>query len=117
MLEKLFQADGAPAARPKTAVPPYALFSLLFAALLLSGCAGVTQQTNTQSSAQISVVPSSITFTNVVVGQKSSQTVQISNTGQTALNVTGISITGIGFSLSSISVPFQLSPGANKTFT
>ena len=40
------------------------------------------------------MVPSSITFSNVVVGQKSTQTVQISNTGNATLNVTSISLTG-----------------------
>src|SRR5262249_17874586 len=92
-------------------------YALLCSALFFSGCAGVTQQTSTQPSAQISVVPSSITFSNVVVGQQSSQTVQVSNTGNANLNVTGITVTGTGFALSSISVPFQLAPGANKTFT
>jgi hypothetical protein len=62
-------------------------------------------------------VPSSITFSNVIVGQKSSQTVQISNNGKANLNVTGVSLTGAGFSLGSISVPFQLAPGASKNFT
>ncbi len=88
----------------------------LFVGLGLSGCAGVAQQ-QTPPSPQISVVPSSIVFNNVVVGQKSSQTVQISNTGTANLNVTGISLTGSGFSLSSIAVPFQLASGANMNFT
>src|SRR5215470_7145711 len=113
MLEKL-QGAGAPAVRLRTALLCFAPFALLFAALFFSGCAGVAQQT--QSSPQISVAPSSITFSNVVVGQQSSQTVQISNTGNASLNVTGITLTGSGFALSSISVPFQLAPGANKTF-
>src|SRR5215470_5890945 len=116
MLEKL-QGAGAPAVRLRTAPLCFAPFALLFSALFFSGCAGVAQQTSTQPSAQISVVPSSITFSNVVVGQQSSQTVQISNTGNASLNVTGITLTGSGFALSSISVPFQLAPGANKTFT
>src|SRR5215468_1790598 len=105
MLEKL-QGAGAPAVRLRTAPLCFAPFALLFSALFFSGCAGVAQQTSTQ----ISVVPSSITFSNVVVGQQSSQTVQISNTGNASLNVTGITLTGSGFALSSISVPFQLAP-------
>ena len=116
MLEKL-QGAGAPAVRLRTALLCFAPFALVFAALFFSGCAGVAQQTTTPSSPQISVVPSSITFSNVVVGQQSSQTVQISNRGSANLNVTGITLTGSGFTLSSISVPFQLAPGANKTFT
>src|SRR5262250_2397877 len=116
MLKKL-QGAGAPAVRLRTALLFFAPFALLFAALFSSGCAGVVQQTNTQSSPQISVVPNSITFNNVVVGQQSSQTVQISNTGKANVNVTAVTLTGSGFAISSISVPFQLAPGANKAFT
>jgi Abnormal spindle-like microcephaly-assoc'd, ASPM-SPD-2-Hydin/CARDB len=94
------------------------LLVALVAGLGLSGCTGVTQQTQPpQASPQISVVPSSITFNNVVVGQKSSQTVQISNTGNATLNVTSISLTGSGFSLSPITVPFQVASGASMNFT
>lgn len=116
MLRKTLQGVGAPAVRLRTALL-YSAPAILLCALFFSGCAGVTQQTTSESSPQISVVPSSITFSNVVVGQKSTQTVQISNVGQTSLNVTAISLTGSGFSLSSISVPFLLAPGANKTLT
>src|SRR5262249_10166052 len=59
----------------------------------------------------------SVDFQNVVVGQKSTQTIQISNTGKATLNVTAISLTGAGFSLGSVTAPFQLTPGANKNFT
>jgi hypothetical protein len=91
---------------------------LAFACLFwVAGCTGVAQQTTPPSSPQISVVPSSIVFNNVVVGQKSTQTVQISNVGQANLTVNGITLTGNGFALSSIAVPFQLAPSANKTFT
>jgi hypothetical protein len=43
--------------------------------------------------------------------------VQISNTGNAVLNVSSISLTGAGFSLSSITAPLQLAPGAKKSFT
>ncbi len=93
------------------------LLTAVAAILWSSGCAGVAQQTTPPPSPQISVVPSSIVFNNVVVGQKSTQTVQISNVGKANLTVSGVSLTGNGFSLSSIAVPFQLAPGANQTFT
>ncbi|HJZ65235.1 MAG TPA: choice-of-anchor D domain-containing protein [Candidatus Acidoferrum sp.] len=116
MLKRTLQGAGAPAVRLRTASLFVAFSVLLFALFCFSGCAGVTQQTTSQPS-QISVVPSSITFSNVVIGQKSTQTVQISNVGQTNVSVTAITLTGSGFSLSSISVPFQLAPGASQTFT
>jgi hypothetical protein len=80
-----------------------------------SGCAGVAEQPH--ASPQVAVVPSSIAFNNVIVGQRSSQTVQISNAGHANLSIMGISLAGTGFSLSSVAVPFQLAPGANKNFT
>ena len=104
--------------RRNSSKPWLCLLVVLITGLGLSGCTGVTQQTQPpQGSPQISVVPSSITFSNVVVGQKSSQTVQISNTGNASLNVTNISLTGSGFSLSPVTVPFQLSAGASMNFT
>jgi Abnormal spindle-like microcephaly-assoc'd, ASPM-SPD-2-Hydin/CARDB len=101
--------------RCNSSIPLLCLLVALLAGLGLSGCTGVTQQT--QTAPQISVVPSSITFSNVVVGQKSSQTVQISNSGNATLNVTSVSLTGSGFSLSPVTVPFQLAPGASMNFT
>lgn len=117
MKKTILQGPLSPAVRLKTALPFFALIGLLKGVLFLSGCTGTAQQTSTQPTSQISVVPSSITFTNVVIGQKSSQTVQITNTGQATLNVTGVTLTGSGFSLSAVSVPFQLAPGASKTVT
>ena len=111
---KMNEHDGA--ARQNTALLLAALILLSLATLSTSGCAGVAQQT-TQAAPQISVVPSSISFSNVIVGQTSTQTVQISNTGKANLNVTGISLTGTGFSMSSVAVPFQLAPGTSKSFT
>lgn len=110
----MLETDGAKG--QNTALLLAALIVLFLATLSTSGCTGVAQQT-TQAAPQISVVPSSISFANVTVGQKSTQTVQISNTGKANLNVTGISLTGTGFSMSSVAVPFQLAPGASMSFT
>src|SRR5215470_10362953 len=90
------------------------LVGFFAAVLTLSGCAGVTEKTSSPSP-QISVSPSSLVFNNVIVGQKSSQAVQISNTGDANLNVTGVTLTGSGFSLSAVAVPFQLAPNSTKT--
>src|SRR5262245_10184392 len=106
-----------PGIRSSTSALAACLIAATLAVLWFSGCAGVAQQTAAPTSPQISVVPSSLVFSNVVVGQKSSQTVQVSNVGKANLNVTGVSLTGSGFSLSSVAVPFQLAPGANMNFT
>jgi hypothetical protein len=105
-----------------------AVFCLVgFAAnvFLLSGCAGSVNtdkpagasQPGAPQAPQIVVTPNALTFQNVIVGQKNTQTVQISNTGNAELNVSSISLTGAGFSLGSIAVPLQIAPGANKSFT
>jgi len=112
----MYRFAQSPGIRRKTSALAACQIAATLAVLWLSGCAGVAQQTP-QSSGQLSVTPSSITFSNVVIGQKSSQTVQVSNTGKANLSVTGVSLTGTGFSLSSVAVPFQLAPGANQNFT
>lgn len=110
--------DQPPQVRRKISMRYGCLIAAFVTSLGVFGCAGVTQQAAPPaSSPQISVVPSSVVFSNVVVGQKSSQTVQVSNTGQAALNVTALSLSGTGFSLSSVAVPFQLAPGASMNFT
>lgn len=98
-----------------------------FAAIffLLSGCAGTVSggksagdtQPGTQSAPKIVVTPNTLAFQNVVVGQKNTQTVQISNAGNADLDVSSITLTGAGFSLGSIGVPLQIAPGANKNIT
>ena len=107
-----------------------AVFCLVgFAAnvFLLSGCVGSVNGEKPAGSTQaaagasqtpkIVVTPNALTFQNVIVGQKNTQTVQISNAGNANLDVSSISLTGAGFSLGSITVPLQIAPGANKSFT
>jgi hypothetical protein len=89
---------------------------------LLSGCVGSVSGDKApagtpQTAPQIVVTPNALTFQNVIVGQKNTQTVQISNAGNAELDVSSISLTGAGFSLGSIAVPLQIAPGANKSFT
>ena len=88
---------------------------------LLSGCVGSVSgdksPTEAPQAPQIVVTPNALTFQNVIVGQKNTQTVQISNAGNAELDVSAISLTGAGFSLGSLAVPLQIAPGANKSFT
>jgi hypothetical protein len=97
---------------------PYSVVLLwsMASSFLLSGCAGLAQAPPA-SSPQISVAPSSVNFQNVVVGQKNSQTIQISNIGNTNLNITAVSLVGAGFSLGSLTTPMQLAAGASKSLT
>src|SRR5215467_6128398 len=94
---------------------PFGFIAIVF---LLSGCVGsVNGDKSTSTAPQLVVTPNAITFQNVVVGQKNTQTVQVSNAGNAELDVSAITLTGAGFSLSSVTAPLQISPGANKSFT
>lgn len=95
-------------------------FAVLFlsaaASAFLTGCAGLVEHPPT-TSPEIAVTPSSIDFKNVIVGQKNSQTIQISSTGTANLNITAVSLVGAGFSMGSLSTPLQLAPGTTKSLT
>src|SRR5438105_449168 len=80
-----------------------------------SGCASVSA-TKT-AAAQLSVVPSTIDFKSVVVGQKNSQTVKITNAGKSAIDLQQLRVSGSGFVVSSSTAPVALAPGAAMNLT
>jgi hypothetical protein len=92
-----------------------------FVALIVvgaSGCAGVTSAKSTaQGAPQLVVTPNSVNFQGVVVGQKNTQTLQLSNAGSAALNVQQIQVTGAGFQVTPPTLPLALAPGANQIFS
>jgi Abnormal spindle-like microcephaly-assoc'd, ASPM-SPD-2-Hydin/Transmembrane protein 131-like N-terminal len=66
--------------------------------------------------AGLSVTPSSVSFGSVVTGSTNSQTIQLKNSGTASLTVSQVAATGSGFSVSGVSAPFTLAPGASSTF-
>jgi Cep192 domain 4 len=106
-----------------------AVLGFLLAASLVvlgSGCSGVVKGSTTNgnnsgggntSSPQLSVVPASVTFNGVVVGQKNTQTLQLSNTGGAALNIQNIQVSGTGFSVTHPTMPLSLAVGASQNLT
>ena len=66
---------------------------------------------------QISVVPGSVSFGTVTVGQTSPQTVTLSNPGSANLNITQSAGPSTGFGLSGLALPLTLAPGKSSTFT
>jgi hypothetical protein len=62
-------------------------------------------------------VPSVIDFKAVVVGQKNSQTVQITNSSSNSINLSGLQVSGTGFSLSSAKAPVLLAPGSHVSLS
>src|SRR5580693_7886980 len=67
--------------------------------------------------AVLTASPTSLTYTNVTVGQSSSQTETIKNTGGTSAVISAVTESGAGFSVSGITPPVTLTPGQSTTFT
>ena len=66
---------------------------------------------------QMSVVPTSVSFSNVTVGLTSTQTVILSNPGSASLNVSQATMTGAGFALSGLNLPLTVAAGRSSAFT
>jgi len=64
----------------------------------------------------ISLTPSSANFGSVAVGSTNSQTIQISNTGNSVLTITQASVAGSGFSTTGLTLPLSINPGQTSTF-
>jgi hypothetical protein len=99
-----------------------ALAFVLFA-IVLSGCAGATnQKLNEKSSteptnAKLSVIPSVVDFKSVVVGQKNSQPLKLTNISKDSISIQSLNVSGSGFTLSSGKSPLALAPGAQASLT
>ncbi len=95
---------------------PYLLLALcsVFSTFIFSGCATVSAGNSAAGpAAALSIIPAEINFKSVVVGQKNSQTIQITNTSNKNVDLNSLRITGAGFSLLSAKVPVILAPGSN----
>lgn len=86
----------------------------------LVGCVASPMASGTPglaAAARLVVTPSSIDFSSAVVGVQSSQTVQVANTGEEALTVTGVVTSGSGLSINGFSGSTLLNPGTTSTLT
>src|ERR1700756_1036150 len=82
-----------------------------------SGCASVSAGKESPSAAKISIVPASVDFKEVVVGQKNSQTLQISNASSEPVSFEALQVSGAGFTLSPIKTPLTLPAGKSFRVT
>ncbi len=64
----------------------------------------------------LTITPSSVSFGSVPTGSSNSQTIQLSNNGTATLSVSQASVTGAGFSISTLALPLSLNPGQSSTF-
>jgi hypothetical protein len=67
--------------------------------------------------ATLTASPTSLTFTNVQVGQTQSQTETLQNTGGVNATVSLATIAGAGFSISGLTTPLTLTPGQTSSFS
>ena len=80
------------------------------------GGSTVISVSGTGLQAGITLTPSSAAFGNVVVGATNSQTIQISNPGNTTLTITQANVTGAGFGTTGLSLPLSVNAGQSSTF-
>ena len=95
--------------------PALLLACLVIFSVIFSGCASVSAGNSAAepAAAKISIVPSAIDFKAVVVGQKNSQTVKITNSSSQSVNLGSLHVSGSGFSLSSVKAPVLLAAGSH----
>jgi hypothetical protein len=65
----------------------------------------------------VEVQPNPVNFGRVVVGQKNSQTMRLTNAGKTSLTVTQVQLIGHGYGVTGLSLPLTLAAGKSTTFT
>jgi hypothetical protein len=108
-------------------VPLPARWSALVAVFSLAtmvGCQGLSGSSKTSTPppnppklGQLSVAPASISFGVVKVGNNQSQPATLTNSGGSSLQVTQVTTTGAGFSVSGLSFPLTLATGQSQGFT
>ena len=68
------------------------------------------------STYQLSANPTSLSFGSLTTGTSATQTVTLSNTGNASVTISQVSVSGTGFSLSSIGLPVTLAAGQTTSF-
>ena len=96
-----------------------AIFAMLACGgAVLSGCAGLANTSNASPTPQatVQISPSDITFPNVVIGQKATQTAVLTNTGNESVTITQLASSAVQFATSGLTTPLALGPGQSARF-
>jgi hypothetical protein len=96
-----------------------ALFAIVACGVaVISGCAGIPSTSNASPAPQeaIQITPSNITFSNVTVGQKATQSATVTNTGSDGVTITQVAASSTQFSAAGITLPLTLGPGQSAPF-
>lgn len=105
---------------------PARLSALVLALALATmvGCQGLSRSNSTTTlppsnptAGQLTVAPASINFGVVKVGNHQSQPATLTNLGGASLQVTQVTASGTGFSVSGLSLPLTLASGQSQGFT
>jgi len=68
------------------------------------------------STLQLTASPTSLSFGSLTTGTSASQTVTLSNTGNSSVTISQITVSGTGFGLASIGLPLTLAAGQTTSF-
>src|SRR3984885_3112398 len=93
---------------------------VLLAILVTSGCVGAAGKSPNAAAAtgpSIEISPSTVSFGDLAVGQSATKTVTVTNNGTEVLTVSGISVTGTGFSASGPKLAMSLSAGQSASIS
>src|SRR5277367_1345325 len=73
--------------------------------------------TGTGTQAGLTIAPSALTFGNVIVGQTGTQSVKLTNSGNSSVTINLATVTGTGFGISGLSLPTTLTGGQSISFS
>jgi hypothetical protein len=73
--------------------------------------------TNSVTAGQLALTPTSESFGSVIVGNNQVQTVTLTNSGSANVDISQVSVSGSGFSLSGIAAPLTLTAGQIASFS
>ncbi len=93
------------------------LGAVLFFVLALAGCGGSQSTSDSSSPGSLSVNPSTVAFGNIVVGNTTTKTAAIFNTGGSNVTISEAAVSGSGYGVAGINVPVTLSAGQSLSFT
>jgi Abnormal spindle-like microcephaly-assoc'd, ASPM-SPD-2-Hydin len=89
---------------------------VLIPALMIAGCASYPPHSASGTSA-LSLSATSFNFSNVVIGQSTTQTLQIKNTGAAPLTINSLTLSSTQFSFTGPSLPRTVLPAQNVAYT
>jgi hypothetical protein len=89
---------------------------LLVLALIIAGCASYTPHSSPSTSA-LSLSATSFNFSTVAIGQSTTQTLHITNTGAAPLTINSLTLSSTQFSFTGPSLPRTVLPAQNVAYT